>query len=70
MSQAVVEQVVGKLVVDSTFRALAKADLQQALMGFDLTLEERNSFQGIDLDEFDQAVTGLDARVSKGILGN
>ena len=66
MSQAVVEQVLGKLVLDRAFRQLAQADLPQALTGFDLTPAERNSFEGVDLDDFDKVVTGLDVRVSKG----
>ncbi len=66
MSQAAVEQVLGRLVIDRAFRQLAKANLQQALAAFDLTPEERKSFQGVDLDDFDKSVTGLDARVSKG----
>ena len=66
MSQAVVEQVLGKLLVDRESRKLAQADLQQALTGFDLTSEERNNFADVDLNDFDQAVTGLDERVSKG----
>ena len=70
MSQAAVEQVLGKLVVDREFRQLVQADLQKALTGFDLTLEERNSFKGVDLDDFDQTVTSLDERVSKALTSN
>ena len=70
MSQAAVEQVVGKLVLDQKFRKQMTNDMPTALAGFDLTEGEREGFKGIDLDDFHESVTGLDERVSKGILQN
>jgi len=36
------------------------------LISFDLTEDEREGFANMDLQDFDQIVTGLDERVSKG----
>ena len=70
MSQAAVEQVVGKLVLDRKFRQQMASNMSQALAGYDLTEGEREGFKGIDLDDFHQSVTGLDERVSKGFASN
>jgi hypothetical protein len=66
MSQTAVEQVVGKMFLDVDFRKLMASDMPQALAGFDLTEDEREGFANMDLQDFDQIVTGLDERVSKG----
>ena len=70
MSQSAVEQVVGRLLLDRKFRELMGNNMSQALAGYDLTDEERDGFKGIDLEDFHQSVTGLDQRVSKGLLSN
>ena len=70
MSQAAVEQVVGKLLLDRKFRQQMTNDMSTALAGFDLTDGEREGFKGIDLEDFHQSVTGLDQRVSKGLIEN
>ena len=70
MSQAAVEQVVGRLLLDRKFRQQMTNEMQTALAGFELTEGERKGFKGIDLDDFHESVTGLDQRVSKGILQN
>jgi hypothetical protein len=70
MSQAAVEQVVGKLVLDRAFRKLMTSNMSQALAGYDLTEGEREGFTHVDLDDFHQSVTGLDERVSKGFVDN
>ena len=46
------------------------SNMPQALAGYDLTDGEREGFKSIDLDDFHQSVTGLDERVSKGLLSN
>ncbi len=66
MSQAAVEQVVGKMLLDAEFRKLMASDMTQALAGFDLTEEERVGLKNIDLVDLQQTVTGLDERISKG----
>lgn len=68
MSQAAVEQIFGRLVMDREFRELMQTDLQTALAGYNLTPEEREGFTNIDLHEFNQVVADLDERVSKASL--
>lgn len=70
MSQAAVEQVIGRLVIDRAFRELMQRDRQTALTEYDLTPGERDGLAHVDLHDFDQAVTGLDERVSKGVSLN
>ena len=65
MTQAAVEQVVGKLVTDSEFRAQVEKDPAAALAGFDLTGEERDGLSGVDVSAFHEASTALDDRVTK-----
>lgn len=69
MSQSNVEQIVGRLVLDREFRRQMAADRQQALAGYELTDEERAHFLRLDLDDFQSAVSQLDERVSKGVMG-
>lgn len=65
MSQAEVEQIMGKMLMDGEFRKLMESDIAEALAGYDLTDEEREGFENADLDDFNQSVKGLDERVSK-----
>jgi hypothetical protein len=67
LSIVAVEQVVGKMLLDTKFRQLIASDMSQALASYDLTEAEREGFKNMDLQEFDHSVTGLDERVSKGI---
>ena len=67
MSQKAVEQVVGKMLLDTKFRELMASNMPQALAGFELTEAEREGFKNMDLQDFGQSLTGLDERVSKGI---
>ena len=67
MSQKAVEQVVGKMLLDTQFRQLMASNMSQALAGFELTEAEREGFKNMDLQDFSQSLTGLDERVSKGI---
>ena len=67
MSQSAVEQVVGKMLLDTKFRQLMASNMPQALAGFELTEAEREGFKNMDLQDFGQSLTGLDERVSKGV---
>ena len=67
MSQKVVEQIIGKMMLDTQFRKLVSTNMSQALADYDLTEEERQGFKEIDFQDFSQSLTGLDERVSKGI---
>ena len=70
MSQTAVEQVVGKMLLDIKFRKLVAADLSKALAGFDLTEAEVEGLKNIDFKDFDETITGLDERISKGVQLN
>jgi hypothetical protein len=70
MSQAVIEQVVGKLILDPEFRQRMGANMERALEGYDLTEGEIEGLKNIDLEDFHQSVSGLDDRLSKGRLLN
>ncbi len=65
MSQASVEQVIGKLLIDADFRAAVTANPAEALAGFDLTEEEREALGQIDASSFETAAAELDPRISK-----
>ena len=65
MSQAGVEQVIGKLVTDAEFRAAVAKDANAALAGYDLTDEEREGLSRVDASSFEQAASSLDERASK-----
>jgi len=66
MSQRVVEQIVGRMLLDREFRKLMAADMDKALTGYELTAEELAGLKNLDLNDFHQTVSGLDERVSKG----
>lgn len=70
MSKTTIEQIIGRLVMDPEFRRQMAADRAQALAGFELTLDERASLDGLDLAELEGAATDLEQRVSKGLLSN
>ena len=70
MSQATVEKIVGRLVLDADFRQQMAKDRTKALAGYELTDEERAGLANLDLAEIEGAASALDERVSKGLLGN
>jgi len=70
MSPKVVEQIVGRMLLDRAFRKLMASDMDQALTGYELTAEELAGLKNLDLNDFHQTVTGLDERVSKGTTMN
>jgi hypothetical protein len=67
MGESAVEQIIGKMLLNSEFRKLMAADMTQALAGYNLTDDEREGLRNIDLNDFHQSVSGLDERVSKGV---
>jgi len=70
MSQTVVEQILGRMLLDREFRKQVAGDMAQALAGYELTEAEREGIKNMDFDDFHQTVTGLDERVSKGTTLN
>ena len=67
MSQAAVEQVIGRMTLDREFRKQVQASPGTALASFELTADERDGFARMDHADFDQAMAGVDERVSKGM---
>ncbi len=65
MSRAVVEQVIGKLLMDPQFRKTFGSNATQALAGFDLTAEEREAFSHLDPECFETVANDLEPRISK-----
>ena len=55
----VVEQIIGKLIIDSTFRQTFKTDRAQALARFTLTQTERNGLMQFDPQAIEVAVRNL-----------
>jgi hypothetical protein len=65
MSKSVLEQVMGKMVLDPNFRQQVVSDPSSALEGYDLTSQERDALEQMDLNEFHNTLSPLDERVSK-----
>ncbi len=65
MSQAAVEQVIGKLLIDADFRKALSANAGQTLSAFDLTAEERETLAQIDTASVEAAAGELDPRISQ-----
>jgi hypothetical protein len=55
----VVEQIIGKLIIDQGFRQAFKADRQKALAGYRLSAAERNGLMQLDAQALDLAVRNL-----------
>ncbi len=65
MSKMAIEQVVGRLVIDTAFRRDLAANPMNTLAAFDLTAEERDALTNMDIAEFQDAERMVDERVSK-----
>ena len=55
----VVEQIIGKLIIDQGFRQAFKADRQKALGAYRLTTAERNGLMQLDVQALELAVRNL-----------
>ena len=67
MSQKVVEEVIGKAVVDAEFRSQLFSNPEAALSGYDLTEEERASLSALEADVFEAFAAEVEERISKGV---
>ena len=65
MSQSQVEQIVGKMVLDPTFRSRVKADPDGALAGSGLNSDEIATLRNLSEADLDATFSGLDQRISK-----
>ena len=66
MSQAGVEQLIGRMITDGSFRLAVAADADKALASFDLSPDELAAFRKGDLIKWDQAAEVLDKRTTPG----
>ncbi|MBN1873527.1 MAG: Franean1_4349 family RiPP [Anaerolineae bacterium] len=69
MSEQAVQIIIGRAVMDSEFRKWLFSDPAQALVEYDLTMEEVASLITLDAESMETFVGSLDERVSKSILG-
>ena len=56
---SVVEQIVGKLIIDPTFRQMFRTDRQRTLARFQLTPAERNGSMQIDVEALEAPLRNL-----------
>ena len=67
MSEAVVKEIIEKAIGDKQFRHQLFKHPDKALAGYKLTDAERNMFEGLNEDNFDEFAGGLGDRTTKGI---
>jgi len=65
MSREAVEAVLGKAMLDASFRDALFADPDQALAAFELTPEEAAALKAIDAESMGAMAGALDERISK-----
>ncbi|MGB9737339.1 MAG: hypothetical protein C0184_07255 [Chloroflexus aggregans] len=65
MSQAAVEQIIGRAVVDPAFREQLIADARTACAGYDLTDEELEALEKLDVESLQTFAGKLDPRLTK-----
>jgi hypothetical protein len=55
----VVEQIIGKLIIDPQFRQMFKTDRLRTLARYPLTLTEREGFMQFNVDAIEAAIRNL-----------
>ena len=65
MSKEAVELVIGKALLDATFRAALLADPVQTLAGFDLTKAEKVGLKRLDSETLDTLAHSLEEQKRK-----
>ena len=65
MSQQVVQNVIGRAVMDQEFRQLLFSDPDKAFAGYDLTEEEKAVLRQLDATEVASFAGQLDERITK-----
>jgi hypothetical protein len=66
MSQEQLKEIIGRAINDSAFRELLASDLDSALASYDLTDDERTLLVDAQGKDFNELLTNLEARISKG----
>ena len=65
MSQEVLQQVIGRAVVDAEFRQKLIDNAREACEGLDLTTEELDALEALDAESLKAFAGSLDVRISK-----
>jgi hypothetical protein len=69
MSQASIERIIGKAMLDTGFRNALLANPEQTLSGFSLTEHEKNYIKRMDAETLDQLAGLLAERTRQWQLG-
>jgi hypothetical protein len=69
MTQAAVQTVIGRAVMDAAFRQALFTDPAQALAGYDLSVDERAALQALNAEQVAAFAGSLDERISKSMYG-
>ncbi len=69
MSAESVKQIIERAIAEEPFRELLFSNPNQALAGFDLTVDEIAALKGLKREEFDAAAGDLEQRISKSFAG-
>ncbi len=69
MSQKTIEQVVGKIILNTEFRDALLSNPEQALAGFNLTEQEKNYLKRMDAETLDQLADMLVKRNAQWQMG-
>lgn len=65
MSKEAVREIIFKAVSDTDFREMLLSNPEQALMGFDLTEDEREEFENLKAEDLDLDAQELEDRISR-----
>ena len=65
MSKETVREIIFKAVSDEDFRAMLLSNPEQALMGFDLTDDERQEFANLKAEDLSLDAQELEDRISR-----
>ena len=67
MSTEAVKEILGRAVVDETFRTQLLEETDEALEGYDLTEEEREAFEHLSAEVFEGDAEELEERLSRSV---
>ena len=68
MTQQAVESIIGKTVMDGTFREALFANPNEALADYSLTGEEMAALKSVDAEILESFAGALDDRISKSLM--
>ncbi|PID84744.1 MAG: hypothetical protein CSA11_01165 [Chloroflexi bacterium] len=68
MSDTILKEIIARAIKDEEFRNLLFTNLDKALVGYQVSDEDRKMLEGLDADNFDEFAGGLGDRTTKGFL--